>query len=267
LEFPTPMFIFKKNISTTVLRTLIIDDEPPVRETLTNLLRKTCPQVKIVGEANSVASGITAIREKTPDLLLLDIKMDDGTGFDLLNHFETIQFKIIFVTAYEEYALKAFDFSAIDYILKPVNPEKLVAAIKRAEILNDNDFSIQLAALRENMANSGGLNNKIILKNLESIFLLNVDDIVHCDSDGSYTVFHTADDQRIIVSKNLKEYENLLSGSGFLRVHRSHLINLKHIVRFDKLDGGFVIMSNSTQIPVSSVGRERLLGLFEKLSG
>ena len=116
-----------------MLRTLIIDDEAPVRKTLATLLDKTCPQVKRVGEATGVKSGIQAIREKSPDLGLLDIKLDDGTGFDLLSHFEVVNFKIIFITAYEEFALKAFDFSAIDYILKPVNPEKLAAAVKRAE--------------------------------------------------------------------------------------------------------------------------------------
>jgi two-component system LytT family response regulator len=249
-----------------MLRTLIIDDETPVRKTLSGLLERTCPQVKLVGEAYSVQSGIKTIREKSPDLVMLDIKMDDGTGFDLLSHFEFINFKIIFITAYEEYALKAFEFSAIDYILKPVNPEKLSEAVTRTEILKKSDFEIQLNALKENFNNPGSSNKKIILKNMESIFLFNSDDIVHCESDGSYTVFQTVDDQRIVISKNLKEYDALLSGSGFLRVHRSHLINLKHIKRFDKLNGGYVVMSNGTQVPVSSAGRERLLELFKNLS-
>jgi len=248
-----------------MLRTLIIDDEPPVRDTLLKLLQKTCPQVKLVGEASSVASGIRAIREKSPDLVLLDIKMDDGTGFDLLNYFKNINFKIIFITAFEEYAIQAFGFSAIDYILKPVNPEKLAEAVRRAEHLHQKEFNMQLDALRENLENPGKQNKKIILKTLESIFLFNVDDIIHCGSDGSYTVFETSDDQKIVVSKLLKDYDTLLSGSGFLRVHRSHLINLKHIKRFDKQDGGNVIMSNGSQIPVSTSGRERLLELFEEL--
>lgn len=247
-----------------MLRTLIIDDEPPVRDTLIKLLQKTCPQVKVVGEASSVASGIRAIREKSPGLVLLDIKMDDGTGFDLLNHFKNINFKIIFITAFQEYAIQAFGFSAIDYILKPVNPEKLAEAVRRAEHLQQKEFNTQLDALRENLENPGKQNKKIILKNLESIFLLSIDDIVHCESDGSYTIFETADQQRIIVSKVLKDYDQLLSDSGFLRVHRSHLINLKHIKRFDKQDGGSVVMSNGSQIPVSTSGRARLLELFEE---
>ncbi|GAP44264.1 two component transcriptional regulator, LytTR family [Lentimicrobium saccharophilum] len=249
-----------------MLRTLIIDDEPPVRDTLRGLLQKTCPRVNVVGEASSVKTGILAIREKAPDLVLLDIKMDDGTGFDLLNHYENINFKIIFVTAYEEFAIQAFGFSAIDYLLKPVNPEKLAEAVNRAELLHQNEFNIQLGALRENLQNKGKQNKKIILKNLESIFIINMDDIIHCESDGSYTAFETSDNQNILVSKNLKEYDTLLSGSGFLRVHRSHLINLKHIKRFDRHDGGNVVMSNGAQIPVSASGRERLLDLFEEIS-
>lgn len=247
-----------------MLRTLIIDDEPPVRDTLLKLLQKTCPQVKVVGEASSVASGIRAIREKSPDLVLLDIKMEDGTGFDLLNYFKNINFKIIFITAFQEYAIRAFGFSTIDYILKPVNPEKLAEAVKRAEQLHQHEFNTQLGALRENIENPNKKNKKIILKNLGSIFLFNVDEIVHCQSDGSYTVFETTDNQKIVVSKILKDYDNLLSGSGFLRVHRSHLINLKHIKRFDKQDGGNVIMSNGSQIPASTSGRARLLELFEE---
>jgi len=261
------MLNFSKNITQKMLRTLIIDDEPPVRDTLRGLLLKTCPQVNVVGEANSVKSGILAIREKSPDLVLLDIKMDDGTGFDLLNHFENINFKIIFVTAYEEFAIQAFGFSATDYLLKPVNPEKLAEAVKRAGLLHQNEFNIQLGALRENLENIGNQNKKIILKNQESIFLLNTSDIVHCMSEGSYTAFETSDNQNILVSKNLKEYEDLLAGSGFLRVHRSHLINLRHVKRFDKQEGGVVVMTNGSQVPASTSGRERLLELFAEIGG
>ncbi len=248
-----------------MLRTLIIDDESPVRNTLCRLLNKTCPQAELVGEANSVKTGLIAIREKSPDLILLDIKLDDGTGFDLLNQIENVNFKVIFVTAYEEFAIRAFEFSAIDYILKPVNPEKLVNAVRRTAELKHKEFSTQLDALKENIRNSGGLNKKIVLKNLESIFLLNIDDIINCGSDGSYTVFETTRGQKIVISKVLKEYDKLLSGSGFLRIHRSHLINLKHITRFDKQDGGYVVMTNGNKIPVSTTGRERLLELFEEL--
>ncbi len=244
-------------------RTLIIDDETHVRETLTSLLQDYCPQVKIVGEANSVASGIKAIREKSPELVLLDIKMDDGTGFDLLEHFDNITFKIIFITAYEQHALEAFKFSAVDYILKPVNPDKLADAVKRAEKLVQQTFNTQLGALRENLAPESKKSKKIVLKTLDNIYLLNTNDIIQCEADSSYTVVETIEDEKIVVSKVLKEYDELLSGYGFFRVHRSHLVNLQHIKRFEKQEGGYVVMTNNNKIPVSSRSRERLLDLFE----
>lgn len=250
-----------------MLRTLIIDDEKPVRDTLSGLLKKICPQVMLVGEADGVKTGLHAIRENSPDLVLLDIKMDDGTGLDLLHQIENINFKIIFITAYEEFAIKAFEFSAIDYILKPVNPEKLEKAVKQAERLKQHVFITQISALKANLEDPGNQNKKIIIKNRESIFLLNVDDILHCESDGSYTIVETKDNQKIIVSKVLKEYDKLLSESGFIRIHRSHLINLKHIKRFDKQDGGILLMSNNTWVPVSTTGRVRLLELFDELEG
>ena len=246
-------------------RTLIIDDETHVRETLTSLLSEYCPQVKIVGEANGVASGIKAIREKSPELVLLDIKMGDGTGFDLLEHFDNITFKIIFITAYEQHALEAFKFSAVDYILKPVNPEKLADAVQRAEKLVQQTFNTQLDALRENLAPESKKSKKIVLKTLDNIYLINTNNIIQCEADSSYTVVETIEDEKIVVSKVLKEYDELLSGYGFFRVHRSHLVNLQHIKRFEKQEGGYVVMTNNKKIPVSSRSRERLLDLFEEI--
>ncbi len=248
-----------------MVRTLIIDDEDHVRETLTTLLTRFCPQVNIVGNANSVASGIKAIREKNPELILLDIKMDDGSGFDILEHFNTIDFKIIFVTAYEKHALEAFQFSAVDYILKPVNREKLAEAVQRAQILVQQDFNTQLSALRENINPGNKKNKKVVLKTLDNIYLLNTKDIMQCRSDGCYTIFESVDNESIMVSRILKEYDEMLSGYGFFRVHRSHLVNLQHIKRFEKQEGGSVVLTNDKKIPVSSRSRERLLNLFEEM--
>jgi len=246
-------------------RTLIIDDETHVREALKCLLKEYCPQVKIVGEASSVASGIKAIREKNPELVLLDIKMGDGTGFDLMDHFDNVNFKIIFITAFEQYAIRAFQFSAIDYILKPVNPEKLADAIQRASKMLQQIFNTQLDALRENMNPLNTKNKKIVIKTSDNIHLLNSNDIIHCDSDDCYTIINSVDEEKIIVSKVLKEYDELLSDFGFFRVHRSHLVNLQHIKRFEKQEGGYVVMSNNDKIPVSSRSRERLMKLFNKI--
>lgn len=250
-----------------MLRTVIIDDESHVRETLQHMLRKFCPQVNLVGEAKSVATGIREIREKAPELVFLDIKMDDGTGFDLLNQIGNIDFKIIFITAYEQYAIQAFGFSAIDYILKPVNPEKLADAVEKAEKLVQSSFIIQLDTLRKNLNTPENKDRKIILRTMENIYLLDVQDIIHCESDGSYTIFDTMEEGRITVSKSIKGYDDLLSGSGFLRVHRSHLINLNHVRRFSRQDGGMVVMKKGIEVPASTRGRERLMELFEEMEG
>ena len=250
-----------------MLRTVIIDDESHVRETLQHMLRKFCPQVNLVGEAKSVAAGIREIREKAPELVFLDIKMNDGTGFDLLDRIGNIDFKIIFITAYEQYAIQAFGFSAIDYILKPVNPEKLVDAVEKAEKLVQSSFIIQLDTLKKNLNTPENKDRKIILRTMENIYLLDVQDIIHCESDGSYTLFDTMEDGRITISKSIKGYDDLLSGSGFLRVHRSHLINLKHVRRFSRQDGGVVVMKKGIEVPASTRGRERLMELFEEMEG
>jgi two-component system LytT family response regulator len=258
---------FTTSKPTEVLRTLIIDDEAHIRSTLKRLLDQVCPQVKVVGEAHSVATGITAIREKSPDLVLLDIQMDDGTGFDLLNHYNTIDFKVIFITAYEKYALQAFGFSAVDYILKPVDPEKLADAVKRAEHLVQGTFNNQLGVLRDNLNPENKQKRKLVLKTQENVYLVNVPDIIHCESDGSYTIFHTVEGEQILVSKGLRDYEELLTDHGFFRAHRSHLINLQHIKRFEKLEGGQVVLTRDLKVPVSSRSRERLMQLFDEIAG
>lgn len=249
-----------------MLRTLIIDDEKHIRESLAYLIGKVCPEVRLVGEAESVETGVRAIRDKLPDLVLLDIKMNDGTGFDLLNHFDTVDFKVIFITAYQKYAVEAFGFSAVDYLLKPVNPEKLAEAVNRARQLVQQSFNLQLSILKENMEKEDRRARKLILRTQENIYLMDVGDIIHCESDGCYTRFETTEGEKILVSTQLKEYDELLADSGFFRAHRSHLVNLKHIKRFEKQEGGSLILTNNIKVPVSSSKRVRLLDLFNELA-
>jgi two-component system, LytTR family, response regulator len=248
-----------------MLRTVIIDDEAHVRETLTRLLVMHCPQVKVVGEAFSVASGLKIIKDLNPQLVLLDIKMDDGSGFDLLRQIEVIDFKVIFITAYEKYAVQAFKFAAIDFLLKPVNPEELADAVMRAENLVQEHFNSQLQAMQENLRTDIRQKKKIVLKTLDNIFLVDMQDITHCESDGCYTTVHFSHDDKIIISKNLGEFEEMLGESGFYRVHKSYLINLVHIKRFEKQEGGYIILTGGDKVPVASRKREELLELFEKL--
>jgi two-component system LytT family response regulator len=246
-----------------MLRALIIDDEANNREKLHNLLNNHCPEVQVMGEADGVRSGISAIREHLPDLIFLDIKMDDGSGFDLLNRFEEIDFKVIFVTAYEEYAIRAFRLSAVDYLLKPVDPDELTEAVEKANKLMIEEQKLRLKAVSSNI--ESGQHRRIVLKEGENIHLVNVGNIIHSESEGNYVRFHVKDEQPILVSRQLKEFEEILEPSGFFRVHKSHLINMAHAKRYTRADGGFVVMDDGTSIPVASRKRERLLELFESL--
>ena len=258
--------IFGEISKENMLRTVIIDDEYHIRDTLVNMLNMNCPDVRVVGQASGVVSGIAAIKELQPELVLLDIQMKDGTGFDLLYGLPSIDFKVIFITAYDQYALQAFRFSAVDYLLKPVNPEQLTEAVLRAGKLTDDHFNKQMKVLEENLKSVNNKNKKIILRTTESIHLLDVSNIICCDSDSSYTTVHTVEGEKIIVSRTLKEYEEMLTECGFYRVHKSYLINLVHVKRFDRQDGGYIVLTNDLKIPVASRKREEMLGLLEKMA-
>jgi two-component system, LytTR family, response regulator len=258
--------IFMKKNNNNLLRTLIIDDETPVREAIGKLLVMHCPQVKIVGEAGSVESGLKLIADLRPNLVLLDISMGDGSGFDLLRQVETIDFKVIFITAYEKYAVQAFKFAAVDFLLKPINPEELAYAVKRAELLVQEHFNTQLQALEENLRTDIRQKKKVVLRTLENIFLVDMHDITYCGSDGCYTTIHLVDGEHIMVSRTLHEFDLMLSEQGFYRVHKSYLINLLHIKRFEKQEGGYIILNDNHKVPVASRKREELMSLFDKLA-
>lgn len=261
------MFNFKKNNEEKLLRTLIIDDEEHQRISIGKMVRTYCPEATVVGTADGVKSGIEAITLHKPDLVLLDIKMDDGTGFDLLDRLHHIDFKVIFITAFEQYAVKAFRMSAIDYLLKPLDPDELREAVEKVRSVARQYFQQQLDNLKDLLSPGDKSIRKIILKTAENIYLVPVHEISHCESDGTYTNLYLADQSRIMVSNSLKEYEELLSDNGFFRVHRSYLINLRKIRRFEKAEGGYVILDEEIRIPVASRKREQLLELFEKLTG
>lgn len=249
-----------------MLRALIIDDEYHMHDTLIKLLDLHCPDVLVVGQATGVASGAEAINEFHPDLVFLDIQMKDGTGFDLLYNLPSIDFKVIFVTAYDQYAVQAFRYSAVDYLLKPINPEHLAEAVNRAGNMIQEHFNLQMQALEENLKSVNKQQKKVIIKTTENIHLLDVKNIISCESDSSYTTVHTSDGEKILVSRTLKDYEDMFADFGFYRVHKSYLINLLQIKRFERQDGGYVVMSNDLKIPVASRKRDELLQLFEKLA-
>jgi two-component system LytT family response regulator len=249
-----------------MLRVLIVDDEDHMRDTLIRLLELHCPEVLVVGQAAGVKSGSAAINEFHPDLVLLDIQMKDGTGFDLLYSLPSIDFKVIFVTAYDQYAVQAFRCCAVDYLLKPVDPEHLAEAVDRAGQIIQEHFNLQMKALEENLKSVNRQHKKIIIKTTENIHLLDLKNIISCESDNSYTTINTSEGDKILVSKTLKDYEDMLAECGFYRVHKSFLINLLHIKRFERQDGGYIVLTNDVRIPVASRKRDELLQLFEKLA-
>lgn len=249
-----------------MLRTIIIDDEEPQRLNIEKMLRLYCPQLEVVGQADGVKTGAAAIKKLKPGLVLLDIKLDDGSGFDLLNALQPIDFRVIFITAFDQYAIKAFRFNALDYLLKPIDPDELCQAATRATDIIQNDFNLQLANLQKFLKQDGKSQTRIIIKTHDNIHLVAVHDILFCQSDDNYTRFHFTDQKQIMVSATLKEYEDILSDSGFFRAHKSFLVNLKHITRFERADGGSLVLAGEIKIPVASRKRDELLLLLEQLS-
>ncbi|MBN1340271.1 MAG: response regulator transcription factor [Bacteroidales bacterium] len=248
-----------------MLRVLVIDDEKHIREMLAGMLLSICADVEVVGGAEGVKDGLAAIRNLHPDLILLDVELADGNGFDILHHYDELPFKVIFVTAFEEYAVKAFQISAIDYILKPVDPDELKKAVEKAIHTVKAEFLIKMGAFFENMNHKTIGERKIVLKTADSVHLVKICEIIHCDSDQNYTEFRLTEGRKIIVSRTLKDFEDLLKDFSFFRVHKSHLVNLRYIDRFDRTDGGQVVMSNGSHIPVASRKQGELLELFEKI--
>jgi two-component system LytT family response regulator len=249
-----------------MIKTVIIDDEERARETLIIMLKMYAPEINVVAEADGVKSGIRTINEFNPALVFLDIQMGDGSGFDVLSNFPECKFKVIFVTAHEDYAIKAFRFSALDYLVKPVTPDDLEQAVKKiANSNNKEDLHYQLKVLDSNNLVSGQAFGKIILKTSDAIHIVEINDIIHCKAENNYTFIYLSDGNKLVVSRTLKEFDELLSEAGFLRVHQSHLVNLKQIGLFDKKDGGTIVMKDRSQIPVSFRKKDHLIQLIEKL--
>lgn len=249
-----------------MIKTVIVDDEKKARETIANILKLYCKNAILVGQADSVVKAIELIDREKPQLVLLDINMPGASGFDLLKHYRAQGFKIIFITAYEEFAVKAFKFSALDYILKPVDPDELVVAIRKAEeTLDKEQLELKLEAFLSNITDMSREVKKIVLKTAESIHVINVPDIVRCEADRNYTVFHISGGKKVLVSNTLKEYEEMLESYRFFRAHQSHLVNINYIERFEKRDGGFLIMKDRSQVPVSVRKKETLLAMLERI--
>lgn len=246
------------------MKVLIIDDEVNIREGLKKMITMFCPYVTSICDASSVKTGFEAINSEQPDLVLLDVELDDGTGMDLLESINIIDFQLVFITAHNKYATDAFKFSAIDFLLKPIDNDDLINAFEKAKKqINNKNFSEQLQVLKQSLNAIRVNDKKIVLKDINSIYFVKVSDIVRCESDGQYTEFHLSDSQKILISKSLKEYEKLLEPYGFIRPHHSHLINRHKILRFDKNNGGSLIMETNCNIPVSHRKRAQILQILD----
>jgi len=243
-----------------MLKVAIIDDEVSAREALVQLLEIHCENITIAGEADGVESGITLIKETRPDLVLLDINLKDGSGFDLLKSLDEIKFKLIFVTAYDRYALNAIKFSALDYILKPIDPNELKEAIKIAfSAIEIENLNIKLNAFFNNFKYLGQGARKIVLHTEDSLYLLSIQDIVRCQADHSETRFFLANGEQISESKSLKYFTELLADYSFIKIHNNHLVNLEFIERFDKKSESMLILKDKSIVPVSDKYKEALL--------
>ena len=248
-----------------MIRSVIIDDEKPFINTLRAVLQKV-DDVMVVGEARSVATGVKMIHELEPELIFLDIQMSDGTGFDLLKQLDRRDFRVIFITAHDHFAIEAFKFSALDYILKPLISDELYQALEKVRRSLEKDrINLQLSVLMDNLNEMSRDKKRIILRESETLHIIQLDEILWCEADGSYTIFYLTDKRKIMVSKHLKEFEDYLSPNGFFRAHRSHLVNLSKIRKFDRSDGGIIYLDDNVALPISVRKKERLAEMLNSM--
>jgi len=243
-----------------MLRAMIVEDEKHNRETLKNLIAEFCPEVEVAGMAASVEEAVPLARALQPDLLFLDIELPTGTGFDLLALLPDLHFEVIFTTAFERYALRAIKMSSLDYLLKPIDPEELQAAVAKALSRKSSaEQKERLDILLSHLKPSQPTENRICLATAEGLEFVFTPDIRYCEADGSYTHFYLKSGRKITVSKNLKTYETLLDPAQFMRVHHGFLINLKEVRRYVKAEGGYIVMNDDARIGISPARRAEFM--------
>lgn len=247
-----------------MIKTLIVEDEQKSRDMLAAIIRKNCPELEIVGLGSGVSEGVNLIKTLNPELVFLDISMPDGSGFDLLEKVQGHKFELIFATASDQHAIKAIKYSACDYLLKPIDIEELKEAVAKVVTKKNSSPNMEnLQFLIQHLKRADENFQKITLPTGNAYEIVNVKDIVRCEADGSYTNFYISDKRKLMISVGLKHYEELLPESDFIRVHHHHLINMNHVVRFLKEDGGYAIMSDGSKIEIS---RRKKEAFMEKLN-
>ena len=248
-----------------MIKCILVDDENNALEMMEWLLRTYCPQVEIAAMCSSAEQGIEAIHKHQPDVVFLDIEMPKMNGFDMLEQFDELFFDVVFCTAYDQFALKAFRYSALNYLLKPVDPDDLKATVQRIEKVRSVPTREQFEMLLQNIRQSGKTTpQRIALTHNDGLLFVQTDDIIYCEAESNYTNVVLAGGKKILVSKVLKEIDEALSGPDFYRVHSSFLININRIKKFVRGDGGYLIMDNDATISISRSRKQEFMELFSK---
>lgn len=247
------------------LTAFIIDDEFQSRSILHKMLQQYVPDITLVGQASTVEKGLQGIKEFNPHIVFLDIKMNGETGFDLLNRLPAINFSLIFTTAFDKYAIKAFRFNAIDYLLKPIVAEELIEAVNK---MRQRTFATlptskgQVEQLYNDIQNPQKVHDKLAIPTAEGFMVIPVEEIVYCHANSNYTEFYLTNKKQIMSSYTLKQYDEMLTSQSFFRAHRSYLINLAHVKMYRKGQGGDIVMSNGHEIELSRTHKDEFLHLL-----
>ncbi|TMM56818.1 response regulator transcription factor [Maribacter algarum] len=241
-----------------MIKALLIDDEAKARQGLRLVLEKYCPEVEILALCESPEIGLEKIKSLQPELVFLDVQMPKMSGFDLLESIPEIDFEVIFVTAYDRYAIKAIKFSALDYLLKPIDVDELVTAVNKIS-KKRRDKSVQYKSLFNNIKSDTEKLKRLAIPSDNEIIMQPIADIVYCEADSSYTTLYLNKGKKITVSKTLKEFENILPSDDFFRIHHGTLVNLNHVVKYIKGEGGYVIISNEQHLNVSRRKKDSFL--------
>lgn len=252
-----------------MLKALIVDDEANSRASLKGKLDLFCPDIQPIQEAEDIDSAISEIAGGRPDVMFLDVKLAGETGFELLERIQNdgIDWRgeVIFTTAHDEFALKAIKFSALDYLLKPIDAEELVKAVRKVQQINSVEPSAGISVLLENYRATTDSPKKIVIPSSDGMHIIKVSDILRCESSSNYTQFVLKTGKNLLASKTLKEFDNMLSDHNFERIHKSHLVNMDYVKRYVQSDGGYVIMEDDSRIPVANRKKEHLMALLKSL--
>jgi two-component system LytT family response regulator len=243
-----------------MIRTVLIDDETDSIRVLQKLLETYCPQVEVVGTADGVETGLEVIQATRPDLLFLDIEMTQGNAFDLLNRLQPMTFQIIFVTAFDNYAIRAFKYSAVDYLLKPVDIDELVGAVRRVtERSQQRNIVDQMQVFLENMGTYSLAQQKMAVPTVDGLIFINLREVVRLEAKSSYTQIKLENGEVVMATRTIKDYEDILPETLFCRIHNSHIINLQKIEKYHKGRGGYVVLEDGSEIEVASRRRQEFL--------